>query len=168
LHLPEGERNNGMVSITSKLLKINETYLKANVVEGKKSILGEIYRLNNLMCKPALPPFQINRMVNSCYQKLLEGKPLAEPGKRSIAFKDNSGYGTKRKQEIVGVETGKLRKERRAINVQNAISQLKQEPRKITQELVAEKLNVTARTIQKYWNPFKNEVAVYNRSLHTN
>ena len=165
--IPEGRRNNSLVAIISQMFKINEDYIRRDTSEATKSLLAEVFRLNNLLCQPPMEAPEILKIFKHCNTRFHTGKLYTKAKKKTVSFSQSCTKSPKEKQSVAGKAGGEVRRLRTKKSIEDAVEVLRAGKSRITQDEVAKITKKSTKTVGKYWEHFKPMVKIHNKSLLT-
>ena len=155
--IPTGYRFIKLTSICKRLLELNSD-------KSKEELFLLIYNINKRHCKPALEYYEVKKMFESWYKIYMNGLLKNSYSKKVIVFNKNRNLTPKDKLSISGKEMGKIRRNRTLNKLIDTYVSLLCNEAKITQKQVAEKSNLSIRTIKKYWKEIISTVTM-NKSV---
>jgi hypothetical protein len=141
----DGERHKWMVGHTVSLLFNNPTVTM-------EKLFNSVFHSNLTHCYPPMMNSEIMSIVKWYWEKHSRGMLDYHTKLKKIWFDPSVNINRNEKREIVGVETGRLRKEKTLKTLKSIYLELSSESGKVTQKMVVEKSKLSIGTVKKYWS----------------
>jgi hypothetical protein len=159
--IKEGKRNSTVFSFLSSMSLLNPHC-------GKGLLTVFSYHLNDRM-KTKLSEYEVNKIIINVLKMRDDGELQMYFNKeRRILFNPKIEFTKKEKQQIIGREVGKSRKEAKSLKIYKILEGWDfGKNGKITQQKVSEISNIPLQTIKKpyYWSQFKDYAKDLNSSF---
>lgn len=139
-----GERHKWMVGHTVSLLFNNP-----NITNEK--LFNSVLHSNLTHCYPPMINSEIMSIVKWYWNKHSRGMLDYHPALKKIWFDPGVNIHRNEKRKIVGIETGRLRREKTSKILKSIYLKLSSESGKVTQKMVVEKSKLSIGTVKKYW-----------------
>jgi hypothetical protein len=140
----DGNRHRWIIGYAKSILFNNPSILK-------EILFSSLWNRNNTHCFPPLNSSEITNIVNWYHDKHVKGILDYHPKLKKIWFDPFSNISADEKKQIVGKETGKLRRKRTIKVLKSVYSVLSLKNNKVTQKMVADSSKLSRSTVKKYW-----------------
>lgn len=141
----DGDRHKWMVGHTLSLLFNNPTVTM-------EKLFNSVSHSNLTHCHPPMMNSEIMSIVKWYWNTHSRGMLDYHPKLKKIWFDPSVNIHRNEKRKIVGIETGRLRKEKTLKTLKSIFQELSSESSKVTQKMVAEKSKLSIGTVKKYWS----------------
>jgi hypothetical protein len=117
-----------------------------------KNLLKLILHVNKTHCNPSMQYDEIYNLTKWLFDKHVSNNLCYNTGLKRIWINPEAPLSKTEKRSLIGRESGKLRKDKTILIIQNAYNKLKIVDQKVTQKAIANLTGKSIRTIKRYWS----------------
>jgi len=158
-----GSRNKTLGAISLQMIYLNaDSTDESN--SKKEAVLKFMHFVNKSICQPPLTVKEVVNIVNANWKRYEEGRINIKPftvKKRAFWSPECKLKGNEKRKITCGIKNAPLVAVTNG-KILDAIEELHNSEKKITQKQVVELSGLSVRTVKKYWGDYKEMVKYYN------
>ena len=143
-NIPDGMKHTKFISYINSLI-----YLNPNIT--LLQVYSFIHYINDERCNPKMRSDMLVRLVINLYDRVLHNGPVVKTKEKLVHFNPDYNLTINQKQSIGQQVSAKLQTNKTITDIQHAIPFFEKKGIRPTKKRLAEKLNVSERTIQRRW-----------------